>query len=369
MQNPFRVALVCLTVFLVGACTLPRGSAIQQEITVSQNSAAAPFAVVPVSRENINSLRTWPMTGSTGQYRWFSGQNGPKSNLIRTGDSISLVIWDNQENSLLTSNEQKNVTMEDLRVGPNGTIFVPYISEVVVRGKTPEIARADIEQRMEMVVPAAQVQLSVKPGLDNSVDAVGGLLSPGTYPLPNRNVSILSMISRAGGIDPELENPLVRVIRAGNTYEIRSETLFETATANVVLRGGDKVIVEEDDRYFVGLGATGREEIVPFDRETITAIEALAMLGGLNEVRANLQGILILREYDRDDVRIDSSGPEKRQVVFAVDLTSADGLFAAGKFNIHPKDLVMATESPVTSINTVFGLVGRLLGFQAIFTN
>ncbi|WP_223421897.1 polysaccharide biosynthesis/export family protein [Tateyamaria pelophila] len=369
MQNPVRAVLVCLTVLLVGACSLPRGSAIQEEITLSQSSAEAPFAVVPVSRSNINALRTWPMTGSSQKYGWFSGQSGPKSNIIRTGDNIRLVIWDNQENSLLTSNEQKNVTMDDLEVGPSGTIFVPYINEVVVRGKTPELARADIEQRMEMVVPAAQVQLRVTPGLDNSVDAVGGFTSPGTYPLSSRNVSILSMISQAGGIAPDLENPLVRVIRGGNTYEIRSDKLFETASANVVLRGGDKIIVEEDERYFIGLGATGNEQIVPFDRENITAIEALAMLGGLNEVRANLKGILILREYDRDDVRIDSSGPEKRQVVFAIDLTSADGLFAAGKFNIHPNDLVMATESPVTALNTIFGLIGRLLGFQAILSN
>ncbi len=368
MRNPFRVIL-CLTVLLVSACTLPRGSAIQQEITISQDSPAAPFAVVPVSRANINTLQTWPSTGSVRQYRWFSGHAGPKSNVIETGDSVNLVIWDNQENSLLTSREQKSVTMDGLLVGPSGTIFVPYINEVVVRGKTPETARADIEQRMEMVVPSAQVQLAVVPGLDNSVDVVGGLAAPGTYPLANRNVSILSMISQAGGIEPSLENPLVRVIRAGNTYAISSETLYETASANVVLRGGDKIIVEEDDRFFVGLGATGSEQIVPFDRETITAIEALAMLGGLNEVRANLQGILVLREYDREDVRIDSSGPEKRQIIFAIDLTSADGLFAAGKFNIQPNDLVMATESPVTSINTIFGLVGRLLGFQAIFTN
>lgn len=369
MQNPLRALLVCLTVLIVGACSLPRGAAIQEEITLAKNSAAAPFSVVAVSRANVNTLRTWPMTGWSGVYRWFGGNSGPKSNIIRTGDTINLVIWDNQENSLLTSLEQKNVRMDNIQVGPSGTIFVPYIDEIVVRGKTPETARADIEQRMEMVVPSAQVQLSVIPGLDNSVDAVGGLRSPGTYPLPNRNYSILSMISQAGGISPELENPLVRVLRAGNTYEIRSDRLYETASANVVLRGGDKIIVEEDSRYFVGLGATGTEQIVPFDRENITAIEALAMLGGLDDIRANLKGVLVLREYGRDDVRIDSSGPDKRQIVFAIDLTSADGLFAAGKFNINPKDLVMATESPVTSVNTVFGLVGRLLGFQAIFTN
>mmetsp|Transcript_18290 Transcript_18290/g.29160 ORF Transcript_18290/g.29160 Transcript_18290/m.29160 type:complete len:260 (-) Transcript_18290:1041-1820(-) len=259
--------------------------------------------------------------------------------------------------------------MNNLLVSADGTIFVPYINRVNVRGQTPEAARARIAEQLEIVVPSAQVQLSVTPGVDNSVDAVGGFAAPGTYPLPNRNYSILSFISQAGGISSDLSNPLVRVIRSGRTFEIRADTLYERASANVVLRGGDKVLVEEDSRYFVALGATGSEQIMPFDRENITAIEALAMLGGLSDGRANPKGVLILREYSGDDVRIDFSGPDKRQVVFAIDLTTADGLFAAGKFQVNPKDLVVATESPVNSIRTVFGLIGSIVGVSNAISN
>ncbi|WP_420010755.1 polysaccharide biosynthesis/export family protein [Tateyamaria sp.] len=369
MQNPIRVLTVLLTVLFVAACNLPRGAAIQSEIVAGQDEESAPFSVVQVSRSNINDLKAWPVTGWAGHYHWFGGQHGPKSNVIRTGDRISLVIWDNQENSLLTSSQQKNVSMDNLLVGTDGTIFVPYINEVFVRGSTPERARNTIAEQLEVVVPSVQVQLSVTPGLDNSVDAVGGFASPGTYPLPNRNYSILSFISQAGGISSQLSNPLVRVIRGGNTYEIRADTLYERAAANVVLRGGDKVLVEEDSRYFVALGATGSQQIVPFDREHITAIEALAMLGGLAENRANPEGILILREYSQDAVRIDYSGPDKRQVVFAIDLTTADGLFSAGKFHVNPGDLVVATESPVNSVRTIFGLIGSVVGVGNALSN
>ena len=54
-----------------------------------------------------------------------------------------------------------------------------------------------------------------------------------------------------------------------------------------------------------------------------------------------------------------------QQVVFTLDLTSADGLFAARKFQIQPDDTVLATESPITSAQTVFGLVGAVLGVSA----
>ncbi|MEO0866698.1 MAG: polysaccharide export protein, partial [Pseudomonadota bacterium] len=93
----FLVSLVGL----LSACALPRGAAIQSEITRNKNAEDAAFSVVPVTRDSIDGLRKWPVTGWAGHYHWFSGTRGPKSNLIRTGDRIDLVIWDNQENSLL----------------------------------------------------------------------------------------------------------------------------------------------------------------------------------------------------------------------------------------------------------------------------
>lgn len=362
MQKSIRVFIAFLAVFSVAACSLPRGAAIQSEIVRSQGDKDASISVVPINRANIAQVQTWPATGWAGHYHWFSGTRGPKSNLIRTGDLIDLVIWDNQENSLLTAQTQKNVEMLGLVVSPSGTIFVPYINEVRVAGSTPDRARQQIESELELVVPDAQVQLKLQAGPDNSVDAVRGFQAPGSYPLPNRDFSVLSLISAAGGISSDLENPLVRVIRGGQSFEIRADTLFERASTNVVLRGGDKIVVEEDERYFVALGATGSETIVPFSQERITAIEALALLGGISDTRADPKGILILREYSARDLRRDGTGPEKTQVVFSIDLTSADDIFAARKFNINPQDLVMATESPVSSIRTVFGLIGSVVG-------
>lgn len=354
---------------MIGACTLPRGAAIENEVIRNQNDDTASFSVIPVKADTIDQVRQWPATGWAGHYHWFSGTRGPKSNIIRAGDTINLVIWDNQDSSLLTTGLEKSVEMNGLRVSPSGTIFVPYINEIQVGGTTPERAREMIEERLEIVVPDAQVQLSLDVGQDNSVNAVRGFASPGSYPMPNRDYSVLSLISAAGGISDDLDNPLVRVIRENNRYEIRADTLFRRPSTNVVLRGGDQIIVEEDNRYFVALGATGTESIVAFDKEQVTAIEALALLGGLNDARANPKGILILREYANKDLRSDGTGPPKTQVVFTVDLTSAEDIFAARKFQINPKDLVLATESPVNSVRTIFGLIGSAVGVSNAVSN
>lgn len=369
MLEIYRILLTSLCLTSITACSLPRGAAVESEVTRNQGNANASFSVVAVDRESVQGLSTWPVTGWQGHYTWFAANRGPKSNLIQTGDNINLVIWDNQATSLLTTEAEKNVVMNNLVVSPTGSIFVPYIDEVQVRGKTPDAARTQIEMQLEAVIPSVQVQIEVKPGPDNSVDAVRGFNSPGSYPLPNRNYSLLSLISAAGGLSTSLDNPLIRLIRNNESYEIRADLLFERPSADVVLRGGDKIIVEEDDRYFIALGATGTETLVPFFQDDITAIEALSLLGGLADDRANLQGVLILREYASDQVRVDGSGPKKRQVVFTIDLTSADGLFAANKFRVNPRDLVMATESPVTSARTVLGLLGTTLGLGLVINN
>ena len=70
----------------------------------------------------------------------------------------------------------------------------------------------------------------------------------------------------------------------------------------------------------------------------------------------------VLREYDVRHLRSGSGAPNMQQVVFTFDLTSADGLFAARKFGINPGDTVLATESPVTRAQTIFGLIGNAFG-------
>jgi polysaccharide export outer membrane protein len=351
-----------MTCLLLAACTLPRGAALTGEVLREQDSSTPTFQVMPVTRANLPQIAQWPVTGWSGGYRWPEGTRGPDSPLVRAGDRIDLVIWDSQENSLLTPVMDKKVALSGLTVSPGGTIFVPYLDEIQVAGQTPEDARRQIQAALEPIVPSAQVQVSLVAGRQSSVDLVAGVARPGTYPLPDRNHTILSMLATGGGIALNLRNPLVRLIRDGSTYEMRAERLFSDASRNILLRGGDKIVVEEDSRYFTALGATGTERLIYFQKEEITALEAISIIGGLTDSRANPKGVIVLRDYDARQVRSDGSGPQMQQVVFTFDLTSADGLFAARGFPINPKDTVLATESPVTGVQTVVGLLGSLLG-------
>ncbi len=358
-----------LSTVLMTGCTIPRGAALSTEILREQHKEDASYQVVMVSRDNVQDLHSWPVTGWSGSYNWLSNPRGPQSQIIRNGDHLRLAIWDSQENSLLTPATSKRADLPPMMVSSKGTVFIPYLGEVKVSQMTPDEARSKVQTALEPIVPSAQVMLMLDAGQQSSADLVGGVATPGTYPLPDRNYPILSLLAQGGGVRQGLKNPVVRLIRGNQRYEIRAEQLMSDPALNTTLRGGDKVVVESDKRYFTALGATGREELVNFDREAITAMEALSMIGGLSDNRANLKAVLVLRDYPAEAVRTEGKGPEKQQVIFALDLTSADGLFAARKFGINPQDTVLATEASVTSARTVLGLVGSVVGVSNAVNN
>ncbi|WP_338050498.1 polysaccharide biosynthesis/export family protein [Roseovarius dicentrarchi] len=258
-------AVLGIMLLAVPACGLPRGAAITSEIVNEERAETPTYEVIRVGRANAAAIATWPSTGTNDSFHWPKASNGPRSAIIQPGDKISLAIWDNQDNSLLTQADGKTVAMPGLTVSPTGTIFVPYLEEVVVTGQTPAQARREVQNRLSLIVPSAQVQLELEPGQNNSVNLVSGVARPGSFPLPDRNYKILSLIAQGGGIAPTLRNPQVQLQRGGTTYRIRAEQLFGNGAHNITLRGGDSVVVTEDQRYFTAFGATGSERLIKFE--------------------------------------------------------------------------------------------------------
>jgi polysaccharide biosynthesis/export protein len=355
---------------LVAGCDVPRGAARENEILKSaEKDTLSGYAIYPVSRAFLPQAALWPVTGSGPRGDWIARQKGAQHQIIAPGDKVNLVIWDSEDNSLLTAPEQKAVRMEGMTVAPDGTIFVPYVEAIRISGMTPEAARSQVQEKMEAIIPSAQVQLSLDTGRQNSVDLVGGVASPGSYPLVDRDMTVLNLIAMGGGVASGLQNPLIRLIRNGTLYVTTVSRLYADPALDTTLRGGDKVIVEEDPRRFLALGAAGREQLVPFPKDDVTALDAMALIGGVSDARADPKGVLILREYPPSATRAGVQGPRETRVIFTIDLTTADGLFSAGKFGVNPDDLVYVSESPLNTIDTISRILGNILGAGARVNN
>lgn len=367
MHSKLKLIAIIVSLAAIAGCSiLPRGSGVQSEVTDQQASENPTYQVVEVTRANIPGLLAWPAAGWHGHFHWPKTSSGSNSSTIRTGDKLTVTIWDSQENSLLTNPGERFTKIDDVEVDANGSIFLPYINKVGVRGLTSSSARVKIQDRLEPIVPSAQVQVSLQQGRDHSIDVVGGVEEPGSYPMPSRNYKVLNVLADAGGIPPELRNPRVRLLRGSETYEISAEKLFSDGSRNALLQPRDSLIVEEDDRSFVAFGASGKEDLIYFPKDDVSALEAVSLMGGLADYRADPQGVLVLRDYPASALSTSNgAGPDFQQVVFSFNLITADGLFAARKFPIQPDDTVLATESPITSVRTILELIGSAVGVSA----
>ena len=363
--RPGLLLLMVLSLLLGGCGTLPRTAAVQSEILRTAATEERDITVLAVTREGLSMIAAWPQVAPQ-RHGWLPRSSGPDSPVIRPGDRLTLTVWDNDPNSLLTSDGQKQVQITDLPISPQGTVFVPYLDEITVTGQTPDQARRQIQDQLDTILPSAQVQLALGAGRRSSVDLLGGVGSAGNYPLPDRNFTVLNLISAGGGVANGLQNPQVRLLRDGQVYRIALSRLTEDPRLDTVLRGGDTVSIEEDPRSFIALGAAGQQNLIPFGRERVSALDAVSMIGGVEGTRGAPGGVLVLREYPATAVRPDGvAGPDRERVVFTLDLTSSDGLFSARNFAIAPDDLVLVTEAPVTSLRTVLGLFGQTLGLAS----
>lgn len=363
VQRLFAVVACCA----LAGCGLPRGAGFQSEVLAASNANTAAegeepiydFAVYEVTRDTLPVIGAWPVTGARS-LPWPAMQEQPASLMLAPGDTVQLTIWDAEENSLLAGAGQRVTALQPAQVSSNGRIFVPYIGELRISGMAPSTARARIEEELVRTIPSAQVQLVVEPGRANTANLSSGVAAPGLYPLPDRNFKILDLFSQAGGPRPDIVSPQVRLVRNGRTFGVPFERLLNQPQLNVAVQGGDRIYVVDDDRKFITLGATGSQSLFDFPETDLSALEAIALIGGVNAGSANPEGLLILREYAPSAVKDGISGPPKERVVFTIDLTSADGLFSAGRFMLEGDDLIYGTESVLGPALTLVGLSNTL---------
>ncbi len=362
-QVMWGIAALSLT-----GCSIPRGAPSQREVLARPDAEGADFALEIVTRERLSLYPSWGPRNGQLHTGWPSGGAAPTDQILAPGDRLSLRVWDPEESSLITSADSPFADIANVVINASGNVSLPYVDEVQVAGLTAERARTRLQERLTSIIPSAQVQMEVSEGRRNSVQMLGGVANPGTYPLNEQNLPLTSLIAAAGGVSSALKNPQVQIIRGNQVFRRPWEFVLSAPANDPALRGGDRVLVEADPRSFKALGASQREEVVGFDEEEVSALRAVSLMGGISDTRADPRGILVLRRYDpRDTLRPD--GPPNSRVVFSFDLTRADGLFSADEFLIQPDDIVLATQAPAVTTLRVLGLFGAALGFGRAISN
>ncbi len=357
-----RLTALALAVMTVAACALPRSGPTKNEIfdgSVQRNGDAFVVTV------NDRVTRATAVVPALGFGDGFLNAGVVGSDVIRPGDTLGLTIYENVDDGLLASQGMNASTLEEIQVDGSGFIFVPYAGRIKASGNSPEAIRRIISERLEEQTPDPQVLVRRLAGDGATVSLIGGIGGQGVYPIERPTRTLSAMLARAGGVTIPTEIATVSVIRGNHTGKVWLQDLYTNPMLDIALRGGDRILVEEDSRFFIALGATGAQSKVLFDTQSISAIDAIARVGGLNSQLADPTGVFIFRNEEEEIAnavlgRDDLVGAQR--LVYVLDLTGTNGVFTGRDFAIRSGDTVYVTEAPYTQFQKVLSAITAPLG-------
>ncbi|KNG92716.1 sugar ABC transporter substrate-binding protein [Pseudaestuariivita atlantica] len=349
-------------VAVVASCGLPRSGPNKREIFAGSVQRQGDAFVISV---NDRVTRATAVTPALGFSEKFKNAGVLGSDTIRPGDILGLTIWENVDDGLLAGEASNSTILEEVQVDGSGFIFVPYAGRIKAAGNTPEAVRRVITRKLEDQTPDPQVQVRRVAGDGSTVSLVGGIGGQGVYAIERPTRTLSAMIARAGGISIPPEIAQITVIRGNHREKIWFEDLYEHPKFDIPLRGGDRILVEEDTRAFTTLGSTGTQARVPFETQTLSAVEAIAQVGGLLPAASDPTGVFVFRNEAPEVAnqvlgRGDLQGAQR--MIYVLDLTKPNGLFLARDFLIRDGDTVYVTEAPFSQFSKVISAVTGTLG-------
>ncbi|MDJ0993058.1 MAG: polysaccharide biosynthesis/export family protein [Dinoroseobacter sp.] len=363
-QRTLRNLFVLTLAGALAGCGLPESGPNESQLLSSSVQRAGDAFVVPVDDEVARETAVFNQLGFPSD---FTNAAELSPDTIRAGDVLGLTIWENVTEGLLARGGDGAAVIEQVEVDSGGFIFVPYAGRIRAAGNTPEALRGIITRALETQTPDPQVSVRRLAGDGATVTVVGAVGSQGVYPIERSTRKLSSVLARAGGVNPEVVEPdvtQVSVLRGNRIERIWLTDLLENPAVDIAIRGGDRIVVERDRRSFISMGATGNQTRVPFDEQNLTAIEAIASVGGLNPAIADPTGVFVLREQDQNTARNVLNRPDiqgDQRIIYLLDLTQPSGMFVAQNFIIQDNDTIFVTEAPLArwgkTVSLVFGSI------------
>jgi polysaccharide export outer membrane protein len=347
-----RAALLA-ALALLAACGLPRSGPSRGEIFAGSVMREGDAFVLMVD-DRVNAIAgVRPALGFSAA---FLGAGLVGSDTIQAGDTLQVTVFENVDDGLIVPTGLNATVLSEVQVDGQGFIFIPYAGRIRAAGNTPEGVRAAITRALEEQTPDPQVQVFRAAGEGSTVSVAGEVRGPGVYPIEAGSRTLTGILAVAGGPSIDTDEAAVTLVRGDARGTIRFEDLYDAPGADIALRPGDRIVVEADDRSFTALGATGTQTRVAFDDSAISAIEAIASVGGLSSSAADPTGVFVLRNEPEAIARQLVGRPDlvgTQRVIYVLDLTRPNGIFFARDFAIRDGDTVYVTEAPFVQVSKV----------------
>lgn len=270
----------------------------------------------------------------------------PDTYLIGANDVLFITVWDHPELTA-PSGPQQQIDANGRLVRPDGTLFYPYIGNIVAAGKTIEALRSHIAERLTQFIDKPQVDVSVLRFASQKIVITGAVVRAGPQPITTTPITVIEAIG-AAGIDPsnaDLSN--LTLTRGGRQYKLDLDALNRhdnSQLPDVYLKAGDQLYLPYNDRKRIYvMGEVSQPRALSFKTKTMNLSDVLGTVGGLNQTTSNGSAVYVIRGVENLDKE-----PAK---VFQLEASSPSAMALATRFAVHAQDVVYVGPANVTRWN------------------
>lgn len=374
-----------LTVLAAGCSNVPSSGPSRSEIV---NTAAIDLPgttsvqIVPVNEgisRQLVSRRTVSLFSET-----LKEGTSPSYTKVGPGDTLEVSIWEAPPATLFgvggatdaratgAMGTSRAVTFPEQIVNREGVINVPFAGAIRAAGRTNLEIEDEIISRLKGKANQPQVLVRMLRNVSSNVTVVGDVGAAVRLPLGPRNERLLDALAAAGGAKFPVNKMTLQVTRGTTVASLPLDTIIRDPRQNVTLQAGDVITALHEPLSFTAMGATGKNEEVNFEAQGISLAQAMARVGGVQDQRADAQGVFIFRYEDpkalnwpRQPVGVTAEG--KVPVIYTVNLRDPSSFFVMQTFLMQNRDLVYVSNAPLAEFQK-FASVVYSIAFPVIST-
>ena len=380
--NPIVISLACA--LAVTGCTLPSSGFLRRAVTPENinTQGQTGIQIVDVTdavARQILEKRTTRMFSET------LGTAPIDAQRIGAGDVVEVSVWEAPPAVLFAAGPtdprvapavSRVSALPEQVVNNEGFINIPFAGTIAAAGKSASEIEADIVRKLKDKANQPQVLVRVIRNVSSNVTIVGDVGASVRMPLTPAGEKLMDAIAAAGGVRQPVNKMTIQVTRGNKVHTLPLETIIRDPRQNVPMHPGDVVTALFQPLSFTSLGATGKNDEINFEAQGISLAQALARTGGLNDNRADSQGVFIFRfeplntlKWPRQPVETTPEG--QVPVIYRVDLKDPRTFFVAQSFPINNKDVIYVSNASAAELqkflNLIFSVIYPIAAGRSIF--